>query len=335
MNDGLPALHHQVMIGAVPIPGNIFLAPLAGYTDRVFRSICRDFGADFTYSEMVSAEGVARESAKTDPLMRRGSNEDLFAIQLFMGDVDPVKRCLDRLLTFSPTVIDINCGCPVPKVVKIGAGSQLMRSPDKLYEIVSYITGSCSVPVSVKFRLGWDQDAISWKRTADAALEGGASMLTMHSRTRAQGYAGKADWLQIRALKQWVSEKAPSIPVFGSGDLFTAEDAKVMILTTGVDGVMFARGAIGNPFVFREAKALLDGAPVPAPPSIAERKQVIVRHLIQLAEDIGENAACREMRKHVCAYLKGVPFAGPVKQAVVQATSIDMYLKALGQLPEA
>lgn len=334
MTEPSPLLYHPVRIGSVIIPGNLFLAPLAGYTDRTFRSVCRSFGADFTYSEMVSAEGVARESEKTDPLMRRAQGEDLFAIQIFMGDVDPVKRCLDRLLTFSPTVIDINCGCPVPKVVKIGAGSQLMREPDKLYEIVSYITANCDVPVSVKFRLGWDQDAISWERTAAAALEGGASMLTMHARTRAQGYAGTADWSQLKALKLWTLQQGSRIPVFGSGDLFTAMDAKEMLERTGIDGVMFARGAIGNPFIFREAKALLQGLPTPAPPSVTERKRIIGLHLQQLAEDIGEAPACREMRKHVCAYLKGVPFAGPVKQAVVQASTVTAYEQALAQLPD-
>ncbi len=327
-------LYHPVQIGSVSIPGNIFLAPLAGYTDRTFRSVCLGFGADFTYSEMVSAEGVARESEKTDPLMRRAPGEDQFAIQIFMGDVDPVERCLERLLTFSPTVIDINCGCPVPKVVKIGAGSQLMRAPEKLYEIVSYITGNCKVPVSVKFRLGWDQDTISWEKTAAAALDGGASMLTMHARTRAQGYAGTANWSQLRDLKQWTLKRSPQVPILGSGDLFSAENAKEMLLKTGIDGVMFARGAIGNPFIFREAKALLQGDPVPSAPSVGERKNTIKTHLEKFAEDIGEVPACREMRKHVCAYLKGIPFAGPVKQAVVQASSIEAYEQALSLLPD-
>lgn len=334
MIEAHPDLYHPVRIGSVCIPGNIFLAPLAGYTDRTFRAICRDFGADFTYSEMVSAEGVARQSEKTDPLMRRAPGEDLFAIQIFMGDVDPVKRCLQRLLTFSPTVIDINCGCPVPKVVKIGAGSQLMRAPEKLQEIVSYITDNCDIPVSVKFRLGWDQDTLSWERFAAAALEGGASMLTMHARTRAQGYAGTADWSQLHKLKQWTLAHASQIPVFGSGDLFSAEDAKNMLLQTGIDGVMFARGAIGNPFIFREAKALLKGETPIGPPSIAERKEIIWKHLSSLAEDIGETTACREMRKHVCSYLKGIPFAGSVKQAVVQATTLEAYQQALSQLPQ-
>lgn len=334
MTEQPSSLYHPVRIGSVLIPGNIFLAPLAGYTDRTFRSVCRSFGADFTYSEMVSAEGVARESEKTDPLMRRAAGEELFAIQIFMGDVDPVKRCLERLLTFSPTIIDINCGCPVPKVVKIGAGSQLMRTPASLYEIVSYITANCDVPVSVKFRLGWDQDAISWEKTAAAALEGGASMLTMHARTRAQGYAGTADWSQLKNLKLWTSGHSSQIPIFGSGDLFTAEDAKNMLSQTEIDGVMFARGAIGNPFIFREAKALLQGKPVPPPPSVMERKQTIKLHLEQLAADIGEAPACREMRKHVCAYLKGIPFAGQVKQSVVQASTITDYEQALAQLPD-
>ncbi|MEA1911362.1 MAG: tRNA-dihydrouridine synthase, partial [Spirochaetota bacterium] len=231
-------LFHPINIGNVLIPGNLFLAPLAGFTDKAFRSICIDLGASFTYTEMVSAEALARNSEKTRKLMERAENERLLGIQIFLPNADTAKRSVPELLKANPTIIDINCGCPVPKVVKNGAGSALLRTPEVIEEIVKTITGETDIPVTVKFRTGWDLNSINYLQFAEAAVRGGASLLTIHGRTRSQGYSGTADWESIKNLKTNFD-----VPVIGSGNIFSAEDAKRMLELTGADGVLFARGA--------------------------------------------------------------------------------------------
>jgi len=329
-------LWHPVSIGAVTIPGNIFLAPLAGYTDRAFRAVCRQQGAALTYSEMVSAEGVASKGANSESLMLRGQGEDLFAIQLFMNDAEVVERALERVLTFNPTVLDINCGCPVPKVVKTGAGSSLMLQPHKIHDIVKTITKACSVPVSVKIRTGWDARSINWAETSDAAIEGGASMITMHARTKSMGYSGKADWQALADLKNHVDKRSREIgrPIvaFGSGDVFSAGDAQAMLAETALDGLMFARGAIGNPFVFADTIALLTGQSVPSLHPIAERVAVMRLHLSFHVDSVGEHLACRQMRKHAAAYLRGMKDASRAKQELVRATTVEQYARVFDRL---
>ncbi|MHC1691814.1 MAG: tRNA dihydrouridine synthase DusB [Sphaerochaetaceae bacterium] len=330
-------LWHPVTIGKVVIPGNLFLAPLAGYTDRSFRSICRSLGASFTYTEMVSAEGIARKSHNTEQLMVRGEGEEQFSVQIFMNDASVVLRSLSGLLAFNPTVIDINCGCPVPKVIKTGAGSSLLREPGKIHDIVRVIKDHCDVPVSVKIRTGWDAGSINYHETADAALSAGADMLTMHARTRTMGYSGKADWEALADLKRFVVSRtsAPQyrhVPVFGSGDLFTPADAHRMLGQTGVDGVMFARGAIGNPFIFRDTYRLLTMGETAPGATLLERTEVMRRHLVLLSADIGELSACRDMRKHAVSYLKGIPYAAQTKQELVHARTIADYEKAFADL---
>ncbi len=324
-------LYHPIQIGTVSIPGNIFLAPLAGYTDIPFRSLCRENGADFTYTEMVSAEGLAREGEKTLVLMDRAPNEKQYAIQLFMGTTDSLKQALEQLAPYHPEVIDINCGCPVPKVTKTGAGCAMMHTPKLITEVVRIITEETDIPVSVKFRTGWDTQQENFLEFAQAALDGGASALTLHARTRSQGYAPFADWSKLSTLKEYCVTHGYRLPIFGSGDLFKAEDAKRMLETTGIDGVMFARGAIGNPFIFSQAKAVLAGKEV-QPVTLAMRMDAVLRHLDLMIQMHGEKTACTLMRKHTSAYLKGVPNAGAAKQAVVQATTRQQYLDALSPL---
>lgn len=319
------SLFHPVDIGSVHLSGNIFLAPLAGYTDRAFRSLCISHGASFTYSEMVSAEGVARMSVNTDRLMARANNETLFAVQIFTSEASVVERCLSRLVTFNPTVIDINCGCPVPKVVKTGAGSALLREPGRIHEIVKVLKEGCDVPVSVKIRLGWDANSINYLETSDAALSAGADMITMHARTKTMGYAGTADWHALAELKRFASKRNPSVPIFGSGDLFSAQAAKELLETTGIDGVMLARGAIGNPFIFEDTIALLTTGRTPSPHTIVQKVEAMRTQLHHMGTDIGEIPACREMRKHAAAYLKGIPHASKAKRALVRAASFSEY----------
>lgn len=327
-------LYHPVDIGSIHIDGNLFLAPLAGYTDRAFRSVCIDKGSSFTYTEMVSAEGLARDSANTEKLMVRAENEHKLAIQIFMPEASVVARSLGKLLEYSPTVIDINCGCPVPKVVKTGAGSALLRFPDKIHDIVHLIKSSCDIPVSVKIRLGWDSSSLNYRETTDAALSAGVDMITMHARTKAMGYSGTADWSALADLKHYVYKRNPKVPVFGSGDLFSARAAQEMLEQTGVDGVMFARGAMGNPFIFSDTYNLLTKGEETVYHTTRERVATLLKQLHLMGNDIGERLACREMRKHATAYLKGIHHASKAKQALVQANTYEQYETICAHLVE-
>lgn len=323
----MSSLLHPVSIGNVRLDSNLFLAPLAGYTDKVYRSICLSRGAALAYTEMVSCEGVARDSEKTVMLMERGEGEKNLAVQLFMPDADTAKRSLEGVMAYMPAIIDINSGCPVPKVIKTGAGSALLKNPDVIHDIVKTIVDNVDVPVTIKIRTGWDTESINYLRTAEAAFSAGASALCMHARTRSQLYMPYAHWELLKDLKEHFPEKV----IIGSGDLFTAADGMRMLTETGIDAVAFARGAIGNPFIFEQAKDLLEGREMRTVPT-QEKKDMIMRHLNGLVEYLGENTACREMRKHVCAYLKGIPNSARVRQSVTCALTVAEYEEALSQL---
>lgn len=324
-------LYHPVTIGDTQIPGNLFLAPLAGYTDAPFRSLCIEMGADMTFTEMVSTEGLYRGGDKTLALLQKAPNEKAYAVQLFMGTINSLPGAIEQLQAFSPTFIDINCGCPVPKVTKTGAGSAMMKNPPLITEIVRMITQAVPTPVSVKFRTGWDANSQNYLEFAQAALDGGASMLTLHARTRAQGYAPFADWTKLRTLKEYCLNNGYEVPIFGSGDLFLAEDAKRMLQETGIDGIMFARGAIGNPFIFQQTRDMLEGREQQTI-SPEQRIAIIMRHLDLMIAHYGEKSACIQMRKHTCSYLKGIANTAPIKQEVVQASKREDYLEAMARL---
>ena len=321
------SLLHEVSIGNVSLSSNLFLAPLAGYTDKVYRSICLSHGAALAYTEMVSSEGVARDSAKTVILMERGEGEVNLAVQLFMPDADTARRSLEGVMAYKPAIIDINCGCPVPKVVKTGAGRALLQNPKTIHEIVKTIAQNVDVPVTVKIRTGWDTNRINYLETASLAFDAGASALCMHARTRSQLYMPTAHWELLSDLKRHFPDKV----IIGSGDLFTAEDGVRMLQETGVDAISFARGAIGNPFIFEQTKALLCGK-VPREISVEEKIEAIMIHLRGLVDFLGERTACREMRKHVCAYLKGIPNSAKVRQEVTGALTVHEYEDALSHL---
>lgn len=323
-------MYHPVRIGSVLVPGNLFLAPLAGFTDKAFRAVCIAQGADLTYSEMVSAEAVARENMKTQLLTDRAPGEDRFAIQLFMPDADTAARAIERVMGANPTIIDVNCGCPVPKVVKTGAGSALMRDPKMIGSIVRALIAGSDVPVTVKIRSGWDHASINFIEAATAAVEAGAAAVTLHPRTRSQGYSGSADWGH---LSQLVS--ALTVPVFGSGDLHTPQDAYRMLQETGVSGIMFARGAIGNPAIFMETRHYLDSLDGGTPSFVDDRARLerqvslLLDQLRLCIGDKGEPLACREMRKHACAYTKGFPGSGKVRNGLIHAESFEQYQSIL------
>ena len=324
-----PPLYHPVSIGNIHLKGNLFLAPVAGYSDMAFRSVCIENGACFTYTEMVSAEALVRKNLKTETLMRRACNESAYAVQIFGGEPEIMAQAARIVLEKTHCeCIDINCGCPVPKIIKTGAGSALTRDPDRLYKVVSAVVAACKVvstgsttPVTVKIRSGWEQKLITWREAAQAALEAGASAITIHPRTKAQGYEGHSDWGIMAELVQMVAGR---VPVFGSGDLFKPEDARAMLEQTGVDAVMFARGAMGNPFIFRDTTSLLTtGSYEPVPPAV--RIQTGFAELERLAAETSEQHACLEMRKRFHAYSKGIPNGGPIRNAIVHASSIAEY----------
>ena len=324
------ALYHPVQIGKLSLGGNLFLAPVAGYSDRAFRSICADCGADFAYTEMVSSEALTRGNEKTELLMARAPNEKAYAVQIFGGNPETMAQAT-RIVLEKTTAecIDINGGCPVPKIIKSNAGSALTRDPEHLFKIVSAVVKAAEgkVPVTVKFRLGWDAEHITWKECAEAAIKAGVSAITMHGRTRAQGYEGKSDWMALAELVKFVAEKTANsqkIPVFGSGDAFTPEDAKRMLEETAVDAVMFARGAMGNPFLFTKTKEFLTKGTITEIP-VEKRIRAGFRELELLVQDMGELSACRDARKRFCAYSKGIEGGAALRKEIVAAESIEDY----------
>lgn len=317
-------LYHPVKIGSIQLNGNLFLAPVAGYSDRSFRSICIEHGASFTYTEMVSAEALTRNNEKTETLMRRAQNEKVYSVQIFGGDPDTMARAAQIVLDKTHTeCIDINCGCPVPKIIKTEAGSALTRDPDRLYKVVSAVKNAVNgnAAVTVKIRSGWDSEHITFKEAADAALQAGCDAITLHPRTRAQGYEGKADWTKLKELVEIVDSR---VPVFGSGDLFTPQDAQQMLQETGCSGVMFARGAMGNPFIFTKTISLLKTGSYQEIP-LSSKIVTGYKELDMLAADIGEEPACREMRKRFCAYSKGIPGGAELRAQIIHASTIAEY----------
>lgn len=319
-------LIHPISIGSLSLKTNLFLAPLAGYTDKVYRSICLEKGAALAYTEMVSCEGVARDNDKTVMLMERGEGEENLAVQLFMPDADTALRSLENVMKYRPALIDINCGCPVPKVVKTGAGSALLKNPGTIRQIVKTIRDNVSVPVTIKIRTGWDVENLNYLKVADLAFEAGASAVCMHARTKSQLYMPTAHWELLKDLK----DHFPDNVIIGSGDLFTAQDGLRMIQETGADAISYARGAIGNPFIFEQTMALSEGKTITI--STNEKVQAIMHHLLGLVDFLGESTACREMRKHVCAYLKGIPNSAKVRQSVTTALTVEQYKEALSAL---
>jgi nifR3 family TIM-barrel protein len=339
------ALYRPVKIGGLELAGNLFLAPVAGFFDRSFRSVCLDEGADFTFTELVSAESVIRSRPDLKPLsdphpvnvlLRRADNEERYAVQLFGADPARVEAAAALLGPWRPALLDINSGCPVPKVVKTGAGSALMRDPANLGRVVEAAVRASrrclgDIPVTVKLRSGWDAGSVNYRECARIAVEAGAAMLSLHPRTRAQNYGGRSDWTQIADLVS----RFP-VPVIGSGDLFRPEDAERMLRETGCAAGMFARGATGNPFIFRETRSLLgEGSYSPVPAE--DRIGAGFRHLERLVRDLGEPKACLEMRKHFCAYTKGgagrpgLPGSAALRNKLVRAGTVEDYRRILAE----
>ena len=293
---------------------------MAGYTDAAFRSVCVRHGASLCFTEMVSADALARNNGTTLRLLSKAPNETLTGFQIFASGPAMAGAAVRRITPLSPAVIDLNCGCSVPKVLKADCGAALIRNPALIGSMVAAMKAETDLPVSVKLRLGWDAGSLTYLQCAEAAIRAGASFVALHPRTRAQEFSGTAQWEHIRVLKQ-----AVKVPVIGSGDLFTARQCADMMAQTGCDGVMIARGCLGNPFIFSQTVELLSGCATGARLDASERLSTAMQHLRMLAEAIGEPKACRDMRKHFVAYTKGLEGGSVLRQSVVQAESIGEY----------
>ena len=313
-------------IGNIEIKNQIVLAPMAGISNTSYRKIIKEMGAGLIYAETVSDKAICFDNAKTKDLLKMDDFERPIAQQIFGSDVDSfVKSAKIIEQDMKPDIIDINMGCPVPKVaLKAQAGSALLKNPDKIYEIVKAVVEAVKVPVTVKIRSGWDQNSINATEVAKKIEAAGASAITIHARTRSQGYSGNADWNIIKAVKESVS-----IPVIGNGDVTSPELAKKMLDETGCDAVMIGRGAIGNPWLIKRSVTYLEEGILEPLPSVKEIFDMIKRHYNMLEVDKNEKLANLEMRTFIMWYLKGIPNTKELKNAVNQANNKAEVFKLL------
>lgn len=316
-----------MIIGNITLKNPFFLAPLAGITDAPFRRICKRQGAGLVYSEMVSGKGLYYNDKATERLLRIYEDEKPVAYQIFGSEPDIIGFTANKLAARENCILDINMGCPVPKVVRNGEGSALLKDPGLVSAIVTAAVKNAGKPVTAKIRIGWDAGSINAVEIAKVIEAAGASAIGVHGRTRDQFYSGKADWDVIRQVK-----KAVSIPVIGNGDVFSGRDAVRLLEETGCDFVMIARGALGNPWIFREALALWEGRPAPPPPELQEKIGLILNHFDLLLTEKGEYAAVREMRKHAGWYLKGIPGSAGLRRQLNTIAKADELKETIASL---
>lgn len=307
----------MINIGNVALSSNVIMAPMAGVTDTAYRVLLKEQGAGLTCTEMVSAKGIFYKNKNNKMILQTAPDEHPVAIQLFGNDPVIMASMAERIAE-DFDIIDVNMGCPVPKIVNNGEGSALMKTPELAGRILSTMVRVLSKPVTVKFRKGFDDRHVNAVEFAKMAEQSGVSAITIHGRTRSQMYAGNADWDIIRAVKE-----AVSIPVFGNGDIFTPEDAKRMMDETGVDGVAIARGAKGNPWLIRRTIHYLETGELLPEPELSEKKEMMIRHAELMVEYKGERIAIQEMRKHLAWYTAGIPGSAKLRSEMNSLNTLE------------
>ena len=320
------AIIRTLQIGNVTLENNLILAPMAGVSDLPFRLLCREQGAGLVCMEMVSAKAILYKNRNTEELLTIDSKEHPVSLQLFGSDPDIISEIAKQIEERPFDILDLNMGCPVPKVVNNGDGSALMKNPRLAGEIIEKTARAIKKPLTVKIRKGFDDAHVNAVELAHIAQESGAAAVAVHGRTREQYYSGRADWDIIRQVKE-----AVSIPVIGNGDVFTPEDAKRMVEETGCDGIMVARGAKGNPWIFREIAEYLETGRKPPRPSADELKAMILRHGQMMLEFKGETAGMREMRKHVAWYTAGYPNSAALRNDINTVSTMDELTALIGE----
>ena len=314
----------KLRIGNTVLENNVILAPMAGVTDLPFRVLCREQGAGCVVTEMVSAKAVLYNNRNTRELLQIDPDERPAAVQLFGSEPDIMAEIAARLEEGPYDYIDLNMGCPVPKIVNNGEGSALMKNPGQAKKVLTAMVKAVKKPVTVKFRKGFNDLSVNAVEFAKMAESCGVAAVAVHGRTREQYYSGKADWDIIRQVKE-----AVRIPVIGNGDIFTPEDAGRMLKETGCDGIMVARGAKGNPWLFGRINHYLDTGEVFPGPSMAEIKAMILRHGRMLVRFKGESVAMREMRGHMAWYTKGMPHSATLRNEINQVETLEGFVELL------
>lgn len=313
-----------MQIGNIKLETPVALAPMAGITDLPFRLICKRLGCGFTVSEMVSAKGLLYKNVKTTEMLKIADGERPTAIQLFGSVPEELAEAARMVEASGADAIDLNMGCPVPKIVNNGEGSALMNNPRLAHDILAAMVKAVQIPVTVKFRAGWDDEHRNAVEIARAAESAGVAAVTVHGRTRRQFYEGKADWQIIADVK-----KAVQIPVFGNGDVFSAADGLRMLEQTGCDGIAVGRGADGNPWIFSQLKQALQGDGQIKEVSLEEKLDLAAEHLRMLIDFKGEYISVKEMRRHISAYLKGMPHAAEFRSRFHKMDTYDQFMELL------
>lgn len=302
-------------IGNIEIKNQVVLAPMAGISNTSYRTIIKEMGAGLIYAEMVSDKAIMFDNDRTIELLKMRESERPIAQQIFGSDEESFVIAAKKIVELMhPDILDINMGCPVPKIaLKSQAGASLLKDPDKIEKIVRSVVNAVNIPVTVKIRSGWDSNTINCVEVAKRIENAGASAITLHARTRAQGYSGSADWSLIKKVKE-----AVSIPVIGNGDIKTCYDAKKMLEETGCDAVMIGRGVLGNPWLIKECVDYLEDGTLPQRVSAKEKMQMLKRHFELLCKDKGEKLALLEIRTHALWYIKGLPGSASIKNQICQ-----------------
>jgi len=304
----------------------VFLAPMEDVSDPPFRILCRQFGADMVYTEFISSGGLVHNAANSIMKLDFSEQERPVGIQIFGGDVDQVKKAVEIVDSAQPDIIDINFGCPTKKIICQGAGAGVLKDLDKMQTLTEAVVAGASRPVTVKTRLGWNEESIKILEVAKMLQDSGIQALTVHARTRAQMYKGEARWSWLRKLKQ---DSSIRIPVIGNGDASSPDRVKAMFDETGVDAVMIGRAAIGNPWIFRDVRSLLDKGELPPPVSWEERVSVAAKHLELKCEWLGERRGVLEMRKMYSGYFKGFRGSRSLRSLLMGKDSLSTVMEAL------